>query len=34
MMEDVTLARIEASLARIGAANEVVGSYELVNANE
>jgi len=33
-MEDVALARIEASLAIIGAANVVVGSYELISANE
>jgi hypothetical protein len=34
MIEDVALARIDTSLARIGATNEVVGSYELVSANE
>ncbi len=33
-MEDATFARIEASLTRIGVANEVVGSYELVSAIE
>jgi hypothetical protein len=34
MIEDATLVGINTSLAKIGAANEVVGSYELVSANE
>jgi hypothetical protein len=34
MMEDTTLARIKASLAKTSVANEAIGSYELVGANE
>ncbi len=34
MMEDATLARIEASLVRTSVANEVGSSHELVGANE
>jgi hypothetical protein len=34
MMEDATLARIEASLPRTSVANEVVSSHELVGVNE
>jgi len=34
LMEDTTLARIKASLAKTSVANEAIGSYELVGANE
>jgi len=33
-MEDTTLARIKASLAKTSVANEAIGSYELVGANK
>ncbi len=34
MMEDTTLARRKASLVLTSVANEAIGSYELVGANE
>jgi hypothetical protein len=34
MMEDTTLARIKASLTKASVANEAIGSFELVGANE
>ncbi len=33
-MEDVTLVKIETSMARIGAIYEDVGSHKLIRANE
>jgi hypothetical protein len=34
MMEDATLARIEASLVRTSVANEAISSHELISGNE